>query len=111
MSHSSTVSKFVQPNHNFSIGLRFNDQVYYCMSQGLLDPQMLEQIQNKNTLDEVMLSPSYLIKEIWEIPDFNFSHFLGLSLSNLLELEGKDKGNNMNPSLQDFITKKISKKN
>ena len=78
------------------------------MSQGLLDPQMLEQIQNKNTLDEVMLSPSYLIKEMWEIPDFNFSHFLGLSLSNLLELEGKDKGN-MNPSLQEFITKKITK--
>jgi hypothetical protein len=74
-------------------GLRFNDQVYYCMAQGILDPKMLEQIQNKNVLDEVMLSPSYLIKEVWEIPDFNFSHFLGLALSNLLELEGKDKGN------------------
>ena len=53
-----------------------------------------------------MLSPSYLIKEVWEIPNFNFSHFLGLALSNLLELDGKDNGN-INASLNDFIGKKI----
>ena len=55
-----------------------------------------------------MLSPSYLIKEVWEIPEFNFSHFLSLSLSNLLELEGKEK-NSVNQGLQDFINNKIEK--
>ena len=99
-----------QLNATLSIyGLRFNDQVYYCMAQGLLDPKMLEQIQNRHVLDEVMLSPSYLIKEVWEIQNCNFSHFLGLSLSNLLELEGKEK-EAMNTSLQEFINKTLKPK-
>ena len=71
---------------------------------------MLEQIQNRQVLDEVMLSPSYLIKEVWEIQNSNFSHFLGLTLSNLLELEGKDKGTDMNPNLNEWIGKTLKER-
>ena len=74
------------------------------MAQGLLDPKMLEQIQNTQVLDEVIITPSYLIKDVWDVQTCNYSHFMKLTLSNLLELDGKDK-NNMNSGLQDFIDK------
>ena len=61
------------------------------MSQGLLDPKSLEMIQNRNTLDEVVMAPSYILKDTWQIDDFcNFGHFLGLSLTNLLEKSDTD---------------------
>lgn len=47
------------------LGVRFCNLVYYCMSQGLLDPKTLEQIQNKRVLDEVNMAPSYILKETW----------------------------------------------
>ena len=31
----------------FSVGLQFSNFVYYCMSQGILDPKTLEMIQNR----------------------------------------------------------------
>ena len=64
------------------------------MSQGLLDPKTLELVQNRRCLDEVLLTPSYLLREAWELSDRSsrFSHFLGLSLSNLLEHDSSRKG-------------------
>ena len=71
---------------------------------------MLEQIQNTNVLDEVILTPSYLIKDVWDVQTCDFSHFMKLTLSNLLELEGKDK-KEMNQNLQEFINKSLQFKN
>ena len=65
------------------------------MSQGLLDARMLELIANCSTMDEVVLAPSFLIKELWQITPTkdessrHFGHFFGLALSNLFE-RGKD---------------------
>lgn len=50
------------------IGSKFNDDVYWSLSQGLLDVRMLELIQNKETFDDIVIAPSYLIKEAWNIP-------------------------------------------
>lgn len=61
------------------------------MSQGLLDPKTLELVQNRRCLDEVLLTPSYLLRELNDSSS-RFSHFLGLSLSNLLEHESSRKG-------------------
>ena len=64
------------------------------MSQGLLDPKTLELVQNRRCLDEVLLTPSYLLREAWELQDraSRSSHFLGLSLSNLLEHDSERSG-------------------
>ena len=55
-------------------------------------------------LDEVIMTPSYLIKDVWDTKSCDFIHFMKLTLSNLLELEGKDKSN-MSSNLSDFINK------
>ena len=55
------------------------------MSQGLLDPKALEMIACRRSLDEVVLAPSYILREAWQLDEkHSFAHFLGLSLSNLL---------------------------
>ena len=46
-------------------GFQFSNHVYYCQSQGLLDTRSLERIQNKCTIDEVILTPSFIMKEVW----------------------------------------------
>ena len=46
-------------------GVQFSTFTFYCMSQGLLDPKALEMIQNRTTLDEVVLAPSYILREAW----------------------------------------------
>ena len=62
------------------------------MSQGLLDPKSLEMIQNRHTLDEVVMAPSYILRDTWKFEDYcSFGHFMGLSLSNLLETENKEE--------------------
>lgn len=43
--------------------MKFNDDVYFFMSQRLLDVKMLEQIQTQQYSDEMVLAPSYLIRE------------------------------------------------
>jgi hypothetical protein len=45
-----------------------NDDVYYCQSQGLLDASMLELLANDNKVGEIVLAPSFLIKDLWEEP-------------------------------------------
>ena len=37
------------------------------MSQGLLDTKVLEMMQNSTTLDEVVMAPSYLLREAWTL--------------------------------------------
>jgi len=62
------------------------------MSQGLINPQLLELVSMKQqTVTEIVLAPSYFIKEAWELPDYR--HFLGVAISNLLE--------NGDPCIQD----------
>lgn len=51
----------------FCLGIQFSPFVFYCMSQGLLDPKTLEMVQNRTTLDEVVLAPSYILKEAWTL--------------------------------------------
>ena len=52
---------------------------------------MLKLVANCSTMDEVVLAPSFLIKELWEIAPTkdetsrHFGHFFGLALSNLFE--------------------------
>jgi len=48
---------------NQSVGVRFHNQVYFFMSQGLIDIKILEQVQNQKLTDDTVLAPSYLIKE------------------------------------------------
>ena len=49
-------------------------------------------IQNRRTLDEVVMTPSYILREAWQLGDSrSFGHFLGLSLSKLLEKENQEK--------------------
>ena len=73
-------------------GLQFSDYVYYCMSQGLLDSKTLEMIQNRRTIDEVVMAPSYILRDTWQQDEsHSFGHFLGLSLSNLLERDNSEK--------------------
>lgn len=78
---------------------------------------MLELIANCNTMDEVVLAPSFLIKELWEIDPTKgeissnkdessryFGHFFGLALSNLFELAKDDAAEKWKQSLKPFIT-------
>lgn len=55
-----------------------------------------------------MLTPSYFIKEAWEIPEF--AHFMSIAMGNLLELKGDDKKEKASSehlkSLIDFLTEK-----
>lgn len=74
-----------------------NDDIYYCQSQGLLDASMLEMLANGNKVGEIVLAPSFLIKDLWEVssnPDdalHNFNTFFRLSQANLSE-QGDPKG-------------------
>lgn len=66
-----------------------SDEVYYCQSQGLLDASMLELLANGNKVGEIVLAPSFLIKDLWELPAapdntlHNFNTFFALAQANL----------------------------
>ena len=85
---------------HLTIGLQFSTFTYYCMSQGLLDPKTLEMIQNRASLDEVAITPSYILREVWQKEswnhntnrDFHFVEFLFQSLTNLIEQQNKESG-------------------
>lgn len=47
--------------------MRFNDDVYFFMSQRLLDSKFLEQVQAQQFSDEITLAPSYLIREAQQL--------------------------------------------
>ena len=48
-----------------------------------------------------MLSPTYLCREVWEIPQF--TNLMSLALSNLLEVKGNDTVDKAGPNLKQFI--------
>lgn len=58
---------------------------------------MLELAQNSETLTDICLTPSYLLKETFEISDSNMSKFMGLSLAYLRE-------QNPEASLEKYVT-------
>ena len=51
-------------------GTRYNDEVYFYMSRGILNPNILETIPNQQVLQSVMIAPSNVLKEAWESPEF-----------------------------------------
>lgn len=68
-------------------------------------------------MDEVVLAPSFLIKELWEIDPAkgevspidaessrHFGHFFGLALSNLFELTKDDSADSWKFSKKPFKT-------
>lgn len=60
----------------------------------MLDPNKLELIQNRHLLDDVIIAPSYTLKDVWETQatgaSNNFAQFMSLGLSNLLEFDLQD---------------------
>lgn len=50
--------------------MRFNDDVYFYMSKGLIDPDILEIISNNQVINSILLAPGTLIKQIWESNEF-----------------------------------------
>lgn len=69
-------------NTLFTLGLRFNDDVYVSLSLGLLDHKLLEHLIRGDYSDDFVLAPSYLVRETWQIAEFR--DFLSICLSNLL---------------------------
>ena len=73
------------------LGRQFNSEVYFCMSQANLDSRILELVANEDKVGDIVLAPSFLIKELWDDPLAsdesvrNFHHFYNLSLANLSE--------------------------
>ncbi|CDW83047.1 UNKNOWN [Stylonychia lemnae] len=53
-----------------NIGPRFNDEIYYYMSRGLIEPSILETIINKQILPTILLAPNLSFVEAWESNDF-----------------------------------------
>ena len=57
-------------------------------------------------MDEVIMAPSYILKDVWQLDESsNFGHFLGLSLNNLIEHDDQDTRNNLmaNNELQTYL--------
>lgn len=52
------------------LGTQYSDDVYFSVSQGLLDVQMLGSIDNPLALQDLILAPSYLTREATQIQDF-----------------------------------------
>lgn len=63
------------------LGLRFDDDVYYFISQGLLDPHMMEQIAAQKFTDSNVLAPSYLTHQTLENPEY--LEILAIAFRNL----------------------------
>ena len=54
------------------------------MSQGLLNPQILELASaSKCSVQEIVVAPSYLMKDAWEFDQYK--ELFGIAMSNLLE--------------------------
>jgi hypothetical protein len=65
------------------LGTRYNDEVYFYMSRGILNPNILETIPNHQVLQSVMIAPSNVLKEAWESPEFK--QFYTKIFNNLFE--------------------------
>ena len=47
-------------------GFSFNNELYYHMSKGLLNPDLLEWVSNQTIFGNTIIAPSMQIKAIWE---------------------------------------------
>ena len=71
------------------------------MSQGLIDPTILEVAANQRVLPSVLIAPSLVLKEAWESQ--HFKNFYSLILNNLLESQ-EDLGHlTQKPELKAFL--------
>lgn len=79
--------------------------MYYCLSQGLLDPSALEQIQSKRVLNDVNMAPSYILKETWQQANAanSLCRFVAISVSNLIE-QGERDARALDNHMRDFLT-------
>jgi Temperature dependent protein affecting M2 dsRNA replication len=77
------------PVRNTFIGKRFSNDVYICLSIGLLDCQLIEHAISENYSDDFILAPSYLVRDAWQIPEFK--EFWAISVSNLLDRTERDQ--------------------
>lgn len=68
---------------NLPAGLRFNDDVYFFMSQRLLDTQMIQTIQSRNFNDDSVIAPSFLVQQTKSIKAFR--ELYATALVNLCE--------------------------
>ena len=48
------------------IGMRFNDEIYFYLSRGLIDPSLLETIPNQQVLTNIIMAPSMILRDAWE---------------------------------------------
>jgi hypothetical protein len=71
------------------LGKRFNNDVYICLSLGLLDQQLLEHAIQETYSDSQILAPSHLGREAWQIPEFK--EFWAITISNLLDKTEHDQ--------------------
>lgn len=72
------------------VGLKYNDEVYYYMSRGLIDPGMLEQLPTQQMIPSIVMAPSTLFSEAWESPEFkSFYHQIFNNLQEDTEEEKK----------------------
>ena len=65
------------------IGTRYNNEIYFYMSRGILNPNIMETIPNQQVLQSVMLAPSIILTEAWESPEFK--SFYTSIFNNLFE--------------------------
>lgn len=65
------------------VGPRYNDEIYFYLSRGLLNPNILETITNQQILETVLLAPSIILKEAWESQEFK--SFYTSIFNNLFE--------------------------
>ena len=52
------------------LGVRYNNEIYFYMSRGILNPNILESIPNQQVLQSIMIAPSILLSEAWESKEF-----------------------------------------
>jgi hypothetical protein len=73
---------FINKNFKF-IGARYNDEIYFYMSRGILNPNILETIPNEQVLQSVMVAPSIILCEAWNSQEFK--NFYTSIFNNLFE--------------------------
>ena len=48
------------------MGLCFNNEIYFQMCKGMIQPDILEMLSNQNILSSAIIAPSMYIKQIWD---------------------------------------------
>ena len=74
---------------HLDIGNRYNDYIYFYMSRGILNPNILETIPNHQVLQSVMIAPSNVLQEAWESTEFK--QFYTKIFNNLFEDTPEEK--------------------